>query len=158
MTQQLRNPQAAQSAAAKVIGAMLLLGFGVFVLPTMVVLAVGMMPTMAAYVTDRRREKYAAFCVGAANLCGVLPFALALWTVDHSFDHALKQIGDPLSWFVMYGAAAFGWAIYYVTPGIIALFLQVQIQSRIDKLKQYQADLIEEWGQGIAKSKDAAEE
>ena len=157
MTQQLRNPQAAQSAAVKVIGGMLLLGVGVLVLPTMMVLAIGMLPTMAAYLTDRRREKYAAFCVGAANLCGVLPFTLALWTQDHSFDHALKQIGDPLAWFAMYGAAAIGWAIYYVTPGIIALFLKVQIERRIEKLKQYQAELIEEWGQEIAK-KEGEEE
>ena len=142
MTQQLRNPQAAQNAAAKVIGGMLLLGVGVWVLPTMVVLAVGMMPTLAAYFTDRRREKYAAFCVGAANLCGTLPFVLVLWTQDHSFDHAMRQIEDPLSWFAWYGAAAIGWAIYYVTPGIIALFLKVQIERRIEKLKQYQSELV----------------
>ena len=157
MTQQLRNPQAAQSAAAKVIGGMLLLGFGVWVLPTMVVLAIGMLPTMGAYLTDRRREKYAAFCVGAANLCGVLPFMLALWTEDHSFDHALRQIGDPLAWFAMYGAASIGWAIYYVTPGIIALFLKLQIERRIEKLKQYQSDLVEEWGSEIA-NKEGVEE
>jgi hypothetical protein len=157
MTQQLRNPQAAQTAAVKVIGGMLLMGVGVWVLPTMVVLAIGMLPTLVAYVTDRRREKYAAFCVGAANLCGVLPFMLALWTQDHSFDHAFRQVGDPLSWFAMYGSAAIGWAIYYVTPGIIALFLKVQIERRIEKLKQYQTELIEEWGPGIAK-KEGAEE
>ena len=53
--------------------------------------------------------------------------------------------------------SAIGWAIYYVTPGIIALFLKVQIERRIEKLKQYQAELVEEWGPGIAE-KEGAEE
>ena len=142
-------PRNAQSTASKVIGGVIIAGAAVWVLPTMLVLVIGMAPTLVAFFTDRRREKYAAFCVGAMNLLGVLPVALGMWTRDHSMDSALRNVTDIFNWALMYGAAAIGWGLYSVTPAIVAFVLRVQIERRIAKMQGYQRELLDEWGEGV---------
>lgn len=127
------------------------LGLGLAVLPTMVVVAVGMLPTLVAYIIDGRREKYAAFSVGCMNFCGVLPFMLQLWMTEHTFARAWQIVGDPVVWMVMYAAAAVGWIIYYGAPHIVAAYLRFQLDRRIQKLRGYQKDLVEEWGDSITR-------
>lgn len=135
----------------KLLMLILVLGLGLAVLPTMVVAAVGMLPTLVAYIVDGRREKYAAFSVGCMNFCGVLPFMLQLWTQEHSFAMAWRIVGDPISWMVMYAAAAVGWIIYYAAPHVVAGYLRLQLDRRIQKLRGYQKDLVTEWGDSITR-------
>lgn len=146
-----------RSAKASSMKAMIVMGLviaGLFVLPTMLVLVVGMLPTVVAYATDRRREKYAALCVGAMNFCGALPFVIDLWTKDYSFDGALAMISDPLVWLAMYGAAAVGWGLISITPSMVSVYVQARTEARIARLRQRQKDLIEEWGPSVAGSPD----
>lgn len=131
------------------------LGLGLAVLPTMVVAAVGMLPTLVAYIVDSRREKYAAFSVGCMNFCGVLPFMLQLWTQEHSFTMAWRIVGDPVSWMIMYAAASVGWIIYYAAPHVVAAYLRFQLDRRINKLREYQKELVTEWGDSITRSATA---
>lgn len=151
-------PRSAQSVASKVIGGVIVVGVCVWVLPTVLVLVIGMVPTIVAFFTDRRREKYAAFCVGAMNLLGVLPVALGMWTRDHSMDSAMRNVTNVFNWFLMYGAAAIGWGLYSVTPAIVAFVLRLQIERRISKMQGYQQELIDEWGEGVTDSAKNAEE
>ncbi len=151
-------PRGAQSVATKVIGGVIVVGVCVWVLPSVLVLVIGMVPTIVAFFTDRRREKYAAFCVGAMNLLGVLPVALGMWTQDHSMDSAMRNVTNVFNWFLMYGAAAIGWGLYSVTPAIVAFVLRVQIERRISKMQGYQQELIDEWGEGVTDSAKSAEE
>lgn len=151
-------PRSAQSVASKVIGGVIVVGVCVWVLPTVLVLVIGMVPTIVAFFTDRRREKYAAFCVGAMNLLGVLPVALGMWTRDHSMDSAMRNVTNVFNWFMMYGAAAVGWGLYSITPAIVAFVLRVQIERRISKMQGYQQELIDEWGEGVTESAKNAED
>jgi predicted transporter len=153
------TPRDPQGTATKVIGTVVVVGAAVWILPTILILVIGMFPTVAAFFADRRKEKYAAFTVGLMNLCGVLPFALNMWVVGGAnMNTATAQIGNVFNWLIMYGAAAMGWGIYYVTPGIVAMFLKLQIDRRIAKLQSYQQELIEEWGNGIAGAGEEEEE
>lgn len=135
----------------KLLLILVVLGLGLAVLPTMLVVAVGMLPTLVAYIVDGRREKYAAFSVGCMNFCGVLPFMLQLWLRDHTFAHAWKIVGDPIVWMIMYGAAACGWLIYYAAPHVVAVYLRFQLERRIQKLRGYQKELVDEWGDSITR-------
>jgi hypothetical protein len=136
----------------KLLLMVVVLGLSLVVLPTMVVAAVGMLPTLVAYIVDGRREKYAAFSVGCMNFCGVLPFMLQLWTQEHSFAMAWRIVGDPVSWMVMYAAASVGWIIYYAAPHVVAAYLRFQLDRRINKLREYQKELVTEWGDSITRS------
>ena len=121
-------------------------------------LGIGMMPTFVAMLTDRRKEKYATLCVGGMNFTGVLPFMIILWTEDHSYDKAFSLIADPFTWLVMFGAAALGWAIYFVAPGIVGMFIGIRTEQRIERLRRRQRELVEEWGPGVAGSNKPADE
>ena len=140
----------ANSAATRVIFIAIIAGVAAFTLPTVLILGIGMLPTIAAMISDRRKEKYATLCVGAMNFTGVLPFIVRLWTEEHSYEHAFRVIGSPVTWLVMYGAAALGWAIYFVAPGIVGMFIGMRTEQRIQRLRRRQRDLVEEWGPGVA--------
>src|SRR3546814_15554278 len=82
------------------------------------------------------------------NVTGVLPFIIRLWIEEHSYERAFQVIGDPITWLVMYGAAALGWAIYFVAPGIVGMFIGMRPDNRIQRLRRRQRDHAEEWGPG----------
>jgi hypothetical protein len=144
----------ANSAATKTILVTISGGVAIFTLPTVLILGIGMMPTLAAMLADRRKEKYATLCVGCMNFMGVLPFMVQLWTEEHSYERAFQIIGEPFTWLVMYGAAALGWSIFFVAPGIVGMFIAMRSEQRIQALRRRQRELVEEWGPGVARQKN----
>lgn len=152
---------AGEGAAVSSSNKVILIAIGVFgllfTLPTVFLIVVGMIPTFAAFLVDRRREKYTTLCVGAMNFVGVLPFAIKLWSEDHSYDMAFSLLADPFVWLTMLGAAALGWAIFMVAPGIVGMFYGMRVEQRIERLQKRQKDLVEEWGPGVA-GNDAAQQ
>jgi len=147
----------ASTAATRTILITVILGIAVFTLPTVLILGLGMVPTLAAMIADRRKEKYATLCVGCMNFMGVLPFMIQLWTEEHSYDRAFQVILDPFTWLSMLGAAACGWAIYFVAPGIVGMVIAMRTEQRIQRLRRRQRDLVEEWGPGVARRKEDEE-
>lgn len=146
--------RSANAASTKVIILLVVAGLLVFTLPTVLILCVGMLPTFAAFLIDRRREKYTTLCVGSMNFVGVIPFLATLWTEDHSFEMAFTILCDPLGWLMMLGSAGIGWAIYFVAPNIVAMFMAARIEQRIERLKERQTELVEEWGPGVSGNED----
>jgi hypothetical protein len=128
------------------------------VFPQVVLLVlVGSLPTIVAFWTDRMPQKYAALCVGGMNLSGVFPFFMDLWTGRNNLSQAWDIMTDPLSLLTMYGAAAFGWALFIFLPPVVVAFLSVVAQHRIAQLRQTQRVLIREWGTGIASVEEEKE-
>src|SRR4051812_20233868 len=84
-------------------------------LPLVVVIVAGMMPTAAVSVVDRR-PRYLTYTVGMLNFAGVTPFLLIVAKQDMTMIAAITKLADPLTWIVMYGAAAAGWLISGATP------------------------------------------
>lgn len=120
-------------------------------IPTLMILAVGMLPTVVALIVDRTPQKYAPFCVGGMNFCGVFPSLLTLWTTTHSFSRSLDILADPFALLVMYGAAGCGWALYLAVPPVVSTFVTVIAQRRSAQLRAIQKRLIDEWSDNVAK-------
>ncbi len=120
-------------------------------LPTVMILVVGMLPTIVALIVDRTPQKYAPFCVGGMNFSGVFPSLLTLWTTTHSFSRSLDILADPYALLVMYGAAGFGWMLYMAIPPVISTFVTVIAQRRSAQLRAIQKRLLDEWGDAVAK-------
>jgi len=118
----------------------------IFALPTMILILVGMMPTLVAALIDRRPEKYAAYCVGGFNLSGVFPFLLKLWLTGHTMHGLGGIIGSPLVWLAMYGAAAFGWLCFAWTPEVVLRVQSMRDRQRTSTMRERQGKLVEEWG------------
>lgn len=119
-------------------------------LPTVILLLAGMMPSLVAWVIDRTQQKYATFCVGGLNFCGVFPYVLDLWSGAHTFGATLAILTDVFALVVMYGTAAFGWMMYNSIPPVIVSVLTVITQRRIAQLRTSQRRIIEEWGEEVA--------
>jgi hypothetical protein len=123
---------------------------GLMALPTTLVLGAGMIPTLVAWATDRDPDKTAAMTVGGLNFCGVVPYCIDLWKHHHTIGAATKMLSDPLTWLVMYGAAAVGWAFYFGIPPAVASMEMMRAETRMEEMRQKKAELVREWGPEVS--------
>ena len=140
----------ASASSTKVIVILVVAGLLIFTLPTVMVLLAGMVPTLIAYATDRRREKYKTLSVGCLNFLGVFPLLVTLWTDDHSFEMGYSLLSDPFSLLMVLGATSIGWTIFLMAPTVVSMFLSMRIELSVERLKKRQAKLIEEWGVSVS--------
>jgi len=119
-------------------------------LPTVLMIVVGMPPTIVAWIIDRSYQKSATYCVAGMNFCGLFPYLMDLWLGTHSMRAASEIVTDVFALGVIYGAAAFGWMIFVAVPPVIGTFLTVMTQRRIGVLRNLQREIIQEWGEGVA--------
>lgn len=116
---------------------------------SVLLLLIGMAPTLVALFIDRRPEKYAAYCVGGFNLCGAIPYLLKLILGGHNFQALAGILTNPMAWLAMYGAAAVGWGVFHYTPEIALRIASMKERQLIGGMKKRQEQLVEEWGEEI---------
>jgi len=156
-----KAPKAKSKAAAPVksstFNRILLLSmavfFGLMLLPTVFYLSVAMLPTLAAFLVDKSREKYQWVCVGGLNFAGASPALIELWTQRNDMETATRQISDVLNIMSAYGASAFGWMLFLSLPPIMTMFMSMTSQRRITTLKSTQSRLIQVWGEEVSMHK-----
>lgn len=130
--------------------AVFLLPVVIVLFPTTVVLAPFMLPTVVAYIIDRQAGRPFTITVGLLNGAGTLPAVLALWADGHTLNAAQGALSNVLFWFFAYLCAAVGWTIYSMLPPLLRQYYDRVTSSRVEKLRQEQEKLIEEWGEGVA--------
>jgi hypothetical protein len=125
---------------------------GIVALPTLVLLLVGMAPTLVAFfIMDRHPSKYTTRAVGYLNFSGCLPYAIDLWRAGGvwDFEGLLMIVSNPFTLLVMYSMAAVGWLILFASPPVVAAYLAVTSDMREKTLKARQKELIEIWGRNV---------
>ena len=153
--------KARQSAAAaksapvlplwqKALLGLLSLPLAALVLPSLMILVIGMVPTFVAFIADRTRERYLTITVGLPNACGCLPALVSLWAMGQSFSNAQIVLTDPFGWAVAFGAAGLGWLVYLSAPPVAAVYYASSARMREQTLKRLQKSLIETWGEEVA--------
>lgn len=123
---------------------------GILAVPTAILLAIGLIPTIVAFMVDRMPEKYLPITVGATNLAGIVPAGFELWTGGHTNQHAIQVATDPFNMATMWGAAAVGWAIYFTIPSLIASMVNFRNRSQVSRLQKKQRALVDEWGSSVS--------
>ncbi len=123
-------------------------------LPTVMLLGFGMLPGLVAMIVDRTEERSATFCVGGLNFCGVFPYLMDLWFGDHSLNQAITLLTDVFALAVMYGGACMGWMLYLSLPPVIASFIQVMSERRLQQLRKTQREILDEWGDEVITDAD----
>ncbi len=131
-----------------IIGSVMVVLAMLLVPPSLIVILVGLAPSMI-YALVERRDKEAVHCVTAFNLTGILPVLGSLWAGDHSLDGVLALLANPLSWLVMYGAVVLGLGFLWVLPKGAAFVLQARTMREMAALRRAQERLVREWGDGI---------
>ncbi len=126
------------------------LPFAALFLPSVVVFAIGMLPTLGAFVADRYRERHLTVTVALMNFCGTVPAAIELWAAGQGFEALGQIIRDPMNWLIAYLAAACGWCIYLGMTPIVAAYFKVVTEARVLALRRSQRQLVEAWGEDVA--------
>ncbi len=120
-----------------------------FALPAFLILVVAAIPPLVAYYIDRDSEKYAAVAVGALSFASALPYLLELWFDGFTIRQAVLTLSDPFTWLVIYGAAAAGWALYFLLPVAAHSYLKMVSDLRLATLRKECEELAEEWGSAV---------
>ena len=147
------NPATARASAQApymVGGIMFGLLVLVFALPSFIIVAAGMIPTVLARALPATPDqKRGALAVAMLNFAGVLPVLAMLWSRGHNLDNAMQLLGEPLPWMLMLGAAAIAVMLQNVLPNAAISVMERAAQQRVHKLKAQQRELISEWGGGV---------
>ena len=131
------------------------IGLVVVAMPTVLLMFFGLLPTMAAFLTDKTKQKTTTFCVGAMNFAGLFPYLYDLWGGANSLGSAIEMLANVFSLFVIYGSAAFGLLIFNWIPPVIGSFLSTVNERRMKVLRKRQRQLVEEWGDEVGESQHA---
>jgi hypothetical protein len=128
---------------------MLAIPICLMIIPTVIVLAVALVPTGVAFIMERGKGYYGGVTVGAMNLAGASPYLADLWTEGHNVANAVGIITNVFAWMMFYGAALFGWAIYSTTPAIVSAVMTMTAGNRIGAMRAQQKELVMRWGPDV---------
>jgi hypothetical protein len=138
---------------ARIILAMIVFGSLVpFGAPTLLV-CLGLLPALVALCTDTDPRKSAFTTVGFMNLAGVVPFIIELWEKGQTMEAAFTILRQPLTWLVMFGAAALGQLLLYTVPPFMVHSAVTTMESRLRRLREGLEHLEAVWGTEVATSK-----
>lgn len=114
--------------------------------PTILLLLIGMAPSIVAYIVDKRPRKITTRSIGYLNFAGCLYYALKLWMEQNTITGVLELVSEPSTLMIMYSSAAVGWMLNFIMVPIMSAFLAVQHEAKIRSISRRQEDLIKEWG------------
>jgi hypothetical protein len=117
--------------------------------PCGVLLLVGMLAPIVAYVVDQTPRRTLTLTVGPLNLAGTAPYCLQLWFGIDTMRALGSFLGNVWIWLVMYLAAALGWLLFLGMPVIVHYLLERSIDRRKARLQQIQKKLRADWGDQV---------
>ncbi len=122
---------------------------GIAFFPTILLLVIGMAPSIVAFIIDKRPRKVTARSIGYLNFAGVLPYALKLWTGQNTISGVMELVLEPAALMIMYSAAAAGWTLNFIMAPIMSAYLAVKHESKARSIGSRQEELIKEWGSEV---------
>ena len=125
--------------------------------PTVLLLLIGMAPSIVAYIVDKRPRKVTARSIGYLNFAGCLYYALKLWTGQNNISGVLELVSEPSALMIMYGSAAVGWMLNFIMVPIMSAFLAVRHEAKNRSISSRQEGLLKEWG-SVVKGQYAQDE
>lgn len=120
-----------------------------YALPTMIILCLGMAPTLISILTQPATDRMATTCIGMLNVCGVIPFLVVIWENHQSYQMMVYFLYNPNTWLIMYGAASVGLSIFIFCPKIVASTIRILSIQKVKQLRKHQDILSKQWGEDI---------
>ena len=127
----------------------IILLFTILFLPTAIFLTVAMLPTLIAVITDRSSGRNKSFVIGALNFAGCFPYLLKIWVNHNVADMSFEYLSKPETIVVIYGAAAFGYFIYWFITAVVATTLIQRSKVRLKKIEEEKLALEKRWGSEV---------
>ncbi|MEM7047648.1 MAG: hypothetical protein AAF442_08395 [Pseudomonadota bacterium] len=138
-----------------VVGASLAIGaIGLYDLLVLILVLVGVMPSVLAYMLDRLQPRYGFAMVAIFNTAGIIPIVVSYVLKRFNSDLATDDIGVSLfsaqNIIIIWGSAFIGYLIFLVVPRMINQYHLRQSQQEVKKMQERQAELRVEWGDEVA--------
>ena len=124
-----------------------------FLMPTLLLIVIGMIPTFVALVTDNDRQRSSTTAVGAMNIAGITPFVIDLWTKGQTMPNVFQILSNPTTWLIMLGAAGIGKLIVFAVPQAVVLLTSARDEARLKLLRRNLESLKESWGPDVGTTK-----
>jgi hypothetical protein len=137
--------------ATLILAIVAMLVLALFERPVCMLLMFALVPTMLAWLVDNTPGQSLIRTVAPLNLASSLPFAIKLWHEHNSLDQVFAFMSGSTTWVALYGAAAFGWLLYYLAPAVITTVLERRIEKLRDAAAERQKALKDEWGDDVEK-------
>ena len=118
-------------------------------LPSTLVLAVSMVPTIVARVVDPAPGRQLTITVGSLNFAGSLWFLYDLWSAGQGFSDIMPTLGDMLGWLAALVGAGMGWAIYSLMPTVTRSIATTKSNVRLHRIRKAQEELVDQWGDPV---------
>ena len=143
---------AAPSSGKKVTLALAVVAMMVLALlerPICLFMVFALVPTMVAWLVDDTPGQSLIRTVAPLNLASSLPFAIKLWHESNSLAQVFTFLSQTYTWVALYGAALFGWALYYLAPAVITTLVARRIERARTASRDRQTALKDEWGDEV---------
>ena len=124
--------------------------------PAMVFLALALIPTWVAFITDRSPRRNATVTIASLIFVGASPTLFKLFGSSTSVDTAIAALANPFNLAIVFGSAAARWGLVMAMPPIAAIYLAALSDRRLVILRRTQSKLIEEWGEDVTGKKRVA--
>lgn len=146
------NPKKQSAYKALSLPQKILLLFGLIIgtismLPAVIVIFIGMLPTLTVLITDIKNTNK-LIIVGGFNLSGVFMYILNVAN-NFTIDHAFFLICNIFNLIVMFGSAAIGLIIYCELPNFFTFISKISAQKRLKTIDAKLEKLAEDWGTEI---------
>lgn len=155
MAKKIKAPRPGGKRIGKSTAMMIVCGIIAFIiaaLPSVIIILVGMIPTIVAYIIDLTPGRYAARCVAGLNIAGVVPFLNRLWSSTNDLPAAIGIVTDVYAWLAFYAASGVGWLLFASLPGIVASFKTYSAKRQANALRERLEELKDEWGDEVSGS------
>ncbi len=118
------------------------------VLPTSLLLFVGMMPSVAAFFIDKTRQQLKAMTVGCLNFAACFPYWLTLVSSGHTMDLAW-EILSPTSMSLMYTGALAGYTVEWGVSLVVSVAMVQKGKGKLRSVRKQKEKTIERWGSEV---------
>ncbi|WP_169570037.1 hypothetical protein [Sneathiella limimaris] len=140
----------AKKKSSNVVSLLLFVALGaVFAPPTLIILGIGLTPTIAARFANPNELRGTIAAMAAFNLAGVIPVLGFLYQKGHTLDQAFRLLADVYNWLLMYGGAGLAAVLLWGVPILVQSAYEIQAKQHVKRLDKRRSRLIEEWGAQI---------
>jgi hypothetical protein len=125
------------------------LGLIIFLPGLALILFIGLLPTLAALISDPTKTRAQAFCVGMCNMAGLVPMIHDLYGDKFKLQAAYGIIHNDVNLLLILCASAIGWGIFFAVPVVTIAFYKTRDKTTLIKMVRRYEELKEIWGTAL---------
>jgi hypothetical protein len=145
-----KRPSSAASLMIKILLTMVSLVVLVISGYAFIFFVVSVLPTIVAFIIDKRISRSASNTIGVFNIMGITKYIMDIWNTGTPSEFAKHLLTDSDVWIRVYGMVAIGWIFVWAFPQVWAIYYVRYSVKKAKKLYEVHNDLVREWGPEVA--------